>query len=208
MKKQIIVAIAVAMTAGLAQAGLVDGGFTTITDPGDNWSQFKDVDTGWLTRGGDWIVSGGAAVTDSGGPSALGQVFTNTQTGFGTFSFDYNDNGTSGTVKYFVFGYYNTPTTDPLADGFILTGAFNAVQFGGDKTDIAWNKDASNGTTTTAAFDITSYEYIGVRFIQQDTTAGQTISNVSFSQIPEPATLGLVAAFGGGILFIRRKLMI
>ena len=32
-------------------------------------------------------------------------------------------------------------------------------------------------------------------------------SETSISVIPEPATLGLVAVFGGGILFIRRKLM-
>ena len=34
------------------------------------------------------------------------------------------------------------------------------------------------------------------------------IDDVTVSAIPEPATLGMVAAFGGGILFIRRKLMI
>lgn len=34
------------------------------------------------------------------------------------------------------------------------------------------------------------------------------LDNVAVSAIPEPATLGLIAAFGGGILFIRRRFMI
>ena len=55
--------------------------------------------------------------------------------------------------------------------------------------------DAGNGT----------WEYGGVagtasEFVQ--------IDSVSLSQIPEPATHGLIAAFGGGILFIRRRFML
>lgn len=34
------------------------------------------------------------------------------------------------------------------------------------------------------------------------------VDNIVVEQIPEPATLGLVVAFGGGILFIRRKFML
>ena len=34
------------------------------------------------------------------------------------------------------------------------------------------------------------------------------ISEVKFTAIPEPATLGMVALFGGGILFLRRRLAI
>lgn len=37
---------------------------------------------------------------------------------------------------------------------------------------------------------------------------GKVGVNADITVIPEPATLGLVAAFGGGILFIRRRLMI
>ena len=33
-------------------------------------------------------------------------------------------------------------------------------------------------------------------------------NTITFTVIPEPATLGLVAAFGGGILFFRRRLML
>lgn len=41
-------------------------------------------------------------------------------------------------------------------------------------------------------------------------TGGQgsvVANNVTLNSIPEPATLGMVAAFGGAILFIRRKMM-
>ena len=44
-----------------------------------------------------------------------------------------------------------------------------------------------------------------IRF-EGGTVAGMTIDEVTV--IPEPATLGLVAAFGGAILFVRRKLAI
>ncbi len=37
-------------------------------------------------------------------------------------------------------------------------------------------------------------------------TGGMVVDEVSV--IPEPATIGLLAAFGGGLLFIRRKLMV
>ncbi len=36
---------------------------------------------------------------------------------------------------------------------------------------------------------------------------GTTMEDVGVTVIPEPATLGLVAAFGGGILFIRRRFL-
>ena len=35
-----------------------------------------------------------------------------------------------------------------------------------------------------------------------------SITGIIIEQIPEPATLGMLAVFGGGILFIRRKLMV
>ncbi|MDB4615553.1 PEP-CTERM sorting domain-containing protein [Akkermansiaceae bacterium] len=38
-------------------------------------------------------------------------------------------------------------------------------------------------------------------------TLHAAIDNLSFNQIPEPATFGLVGAFGLGMLFIRRRLM-
>ena len=44
-----------------------------------------------------------------------------------------------------------------------------------------------------------------VRLYDSALTAGEI---ATLAAIPEPATLGMVALFGGGILFIRRKLMV
>ncbi len=38
--------------------------------------------------------------------------------------------------------------------------------------------------------------------------AGVNIDNIAVTAIPEPATLGLVTAFGGAVLFIRRRFML
>jgi hypothetical protein len=55
--------------------------------------------------------------------------------------------------------------------------------------------DASNGAWEYGAVAGTATEFV-------------KIDSVSLTQIPEPATLGLIAAFGGGIMFIRRRFMI
>ncbi|MDZ8119295.1 hypothetical protein [Pontiella agarivorans] len=68
------------------------------------------------------------------------------------------------------------------------------------------NSVAINGLT-----DLSDYDYIGVRFtINSNGDAGNvgaTIENISLVAIPEPATLGMVAFFGGSVLFIRRRFM-
>ena len=56
--------------------------------------------------------------------------------------------------------------------------------------------DGSNGT---------GWEYGGVA---GTATEFVMIDSVTLTQIPEPATLGLIAAFGGSILFMRRRFMI
>jgi hypothetical protein len=55
--------------------------------------------------------------------------------------------------------------------------------------------DASNGTWEYGGVGGTATEFV-------------MIDSVTLTQIPEPATLGLIAAFGGSILFIRRRFMI
>ena len=67
-----------------------------------------------------------------------------------------------------------------------------------------------NGTTNrvsvTGAFtDATSQEHI---WSVLNTTKNARTVGAAFAAIPEPATLGMVAAVGGGILFIRRRFMI
>jgi hypothetical protein len=69
--------------------------------------------------------------------------------------------------------------------------------------------DLGAGTTFAEAFQTDGDMYVS-SFIQDSGGTGRTldIDRVTLSSIPEPATLGLVAAFGGGILFVRRRLML
>lgn len=58
--------------------------------------------------------------------------------------------------------------------------------------------------STSATIDITDSNNDNDRFNLND-TGGSVIRSLEITTIPEPATLGLIAAFGGGILFIRRR---
>ena len=55
--------------------------------------------------------------------------------------------------------------------------------------------DASNGTWEYGGVGGTATEFV-------------MIDSVTMTQIPEPATLGLVAVFGAVILFVRRRIAI
>lgn len=70
------------------------------------------------------------------------------------------------------------------------TGFTDLITDGGGLTSISEVLVAVEGTTAWSAG-----EYVGVDYMQLDV-------------IPEPATLGLVAAFGAGIMFVRRRFMI
>ena len=81
------------------------------------------------------------------------------------------------------------------------------------QTNLTWdNLDNSDGATyDLGTFDTSAYAFapneVGVH---QRRVAVPTIGmdNLSVETIPEPATLGLLASVGTGLLFIRRKLMI
>lgn len=54
--------------------------------------------------------------------------------------------------------------------------------------------------------DITDYDYLGVYITRNalGTSPMATVNEITVTAIPEPATLGLIAFMGGGMLFIRR----
>ena len=81
--------------------------------------------------------------------------------------------------------YANGITGKTWGDGLLVTGIFAA--------------DAATQDFTVEAFydDGTS-----------NVSKGGQLNAVTLYAIPEPATLGMVAVFGGAVLFIRRKLMI
>ena len=85
----------------------------------------------------------------------------------------------------------------------------NSVAGGATVTRLAFSDDlvtAVGSTDNTLTFTYTHGREIGLAFGSYNTNMG--IDNVSITVIPEPATLGMIAAFGMGILFIRRRLML
>ncbi|WP_372797604.1 PEP-CTERM sorting domain-containing protein [Pontiella sp.] len=98
------------------------------------------------------------------------------------------------------------PTQDSMNDGFTL---FMTL------TD---NGASDVGITVTSTGLSTNINYSGTLGVTYAAFAGDVTGNVSsqggsidlanYSIIPEPATLGLVALFGGGIMFIRRRFML
>ncbi|VGO22445.1 PEP-CTERM sorting domain-containing protein [Pontiella sulfatireligans] len=72
---------------------------------------------------------------------------------------------------------------------------------------------AFSDTFTLGSVGAGDYIFIAWTSTSDDTEAPSTqlpkfaVDNIVLETIPEPATLGLIAAFGGGIMFIRRRFM-
>lgn len=80
---------------------------------------------------------------------------------------------------------------------------------GTESGSIAYTQGSGPATKLQVAFnteDDTTFNWS----IMNDETGGYhtKISGYALYAVPEPATLGMLAAFGGGILFIRRRFMI
>ncbi len=107
------------------------------------------------------------------------------------------------------FGGASTQPAIPAYNETVLNGAatiFTKQIHASDVADSAWTT-----ISLAAGVDLgtTGYDYYTWRIGSVDKLAGDTFAfdNLTVVAVPEPATLGMVAIFGGGILFIRRKLM-
>jgi hypothetical protein len=73
------------------------------------------------------------------------------------------------------------------------------------------SNEGNGGFTTTLAWDEAGAPALANTVTVISTTGGNggsiNVLDAQFVAIPEPATLGLVAAFGGGLLFVRRRFM-
>ena len=112
-------------------------------------------------------------------------------------------------------------TTTDNGDTIVFDGFTGAALGAGGNGDIT-NSATINGTTvliesaTTGAFQFKTAAIdfaptATVTFDNSSTTIGTIVArhyDLQFSTIPEPATLGLISAFGGAVLFIRRRFMI
>ena len=124
--------------------------------------------------------------------------------GFDTANSTSTANGTPLDLSY-------TTTTD---GGFVLGAAANNDYTGSRALSIAYgNPDTAllSHVNVGSSGHFHTYGDIAVAGTYTDGYYGQyqrtAISTVAFEAIPEPATLGLIAAMGGGILVIRRLFM-
>ena len=119
----------------------------------------------------------------------------------------------SGATGYKVTFYQNTDTaTSNFADINIYDGVGTAGTLLETKAGAAYDPAVGNGggsraiSSALGTFTADDITFNSTRNLGQ--TGRATFAGISITTIPEPATLGMVAAFGGGILFIRRKLML
>lgn len=124
----------------------------------------------------------------------------------------------SGTV-YFIFGTsadYAQVAFDGEISGFIGTSdSGDAFDTTGTPFDFSGTTVGGNGTAIAAFnFDNTSDNFADTLLDYQAINTDLDGSRARFygividaEVVPEPATLGMVALFGGGILFIRRRFM-
>ncbi|MCK4564245.1 MAG: hypothetical protein KAU94_06205 [Verrucomicrobia bacterium] len=118
-----------------------------------------------------------------------------------TIGMDYGQrqNGSDSNIR---IALWNTTTGIELAGADqVITGAIETWILG------SWNLTYNSSAQTFG-------DAIALRITNLDPDLGgdawrntASIDNVTVTAIPEPATMGLLAAFGGSILFIRRKLM-
>lgn len=169
---------------------IVDTGATLVRN---NTSQVPMDDPDAAINGADFAFSGYLMNNSSSGEQTMLQ-FAVANTDATSFRFGViagNENGTSldpiGLSLAFSDGTSASVTTLETFNGYDPTTDIGMVFF-----------DVALDANTTGTFTLLATEGGG----------NPTIGGVTFDVIPEPATLGLVAMFGGGIVFIRRRFML
>lgn len=130
---------------------------------------------------------------------------------------DYSDN-TAGTItvtgvpyaEYKVIVYHSTDAGTGF-DGVTVNGALQADCTFGTASAASKVYLNANGWVDGAncrVVDNVTGSTLTIDLGARAGTVRSTAAGIQIVQIPEPATLGMVAVFGGGILFIRRKLML
>ncbi|VGO12507.1 hypothetical protein PDESU_01060 [Pontiella desulfatans] len=114
--------------------------------------------------------------------------------GGGTANFIFDDTGVS-TVN--VSAWMTLDDLDLIVDGSAYTGSETSFVL----------LDAVNNTASLKSYTVTGFGTEGVDWELVQTLGSGNSADVVLNIIPEPATLGLIAAFGGGMLFIRRRFM-
>ena len=217
MKKQIITALAVLAMVGLAQAatiewdfddadGVVDvNTFTGVT--AGEWT--PDVDAGEFafqnSRAESGMRTDGAAPTPYPVNSFTITIPAGVTADLTELSFDVGFNETfhpNTKTPGWSLAISQGTTSDPDMSGNLPLVEVAGYTF---ESKVITLTGLTGLTDTTVTFDFTLTIDAGNNNLGRANTMDNVV--LTGTAIPEPATLGMVALFGGGILFIRRKLM-
>ena len=188
-----------AMTIGSKGTFNMSGGTLTSGSASTTATRFK------VSSGGSFDISGGT-FTD------VGRIDVD-----GTFRIVGNDaavnfhqlnSGNTGTFEFaFDSDGVSTITSDSWLDFSAASLSIDGTGYAGGAGDFVLvnaGNSLLNGGFNTSNISVDGFGEEGVGWnLTQDFVA----NTVTLTVIPEPATLGLVAAFGGGILFIRRLML-
>jgi hypothetical protein len=216
-------AVLAALTAGAGAAHanlIVNGNFSANASsytayPGYSQAPNPSAPTGWTTGDGGYSVSySGVNGPDTGFFAASGSPFApSSTTGVNDFNFMQGP------------GVYTSQTTT-TAVGQSYTLTFDAAQRSGDPNSVleVIVTNATNGNqiaTSTPTINDTSFATFslnftaasgstGIEFLNNSGTTGDNtvdVTNVSMAEaaVPEPASLGLLAIGGLGLLMVSRR---
>ncbi len=102
----------------------------------------------------------------------------------------------------------NFLTTDPEAAAITVEFAVTDFGAGATVTPTIYAGDRTFGSADDLSFTWTDADANYIGLAGREGGEGWSIDGLSIATIPEPATLGLLSAVGGGILFIRRRLQL
>ncbi|MDF7808371.1 PEP-CTERM sorting domain-containing protein [Pontiellaceae bacterium B12219] len=212
MKKSTSIGAALLLAAGVAQAATISwGSATTVTDE-------TDVSTlGTLEYAESW----GAAVSDVNGVDFVLASNGNVTRSDGATDRTHNrtDNVPSQVAQS--GAYY-----DLLRSGWYSADAGKSITLNNLTEDQEylvqiWSSDDRYGINQEQVVDGVTLETSLGQYVIGTFTADATTQDLAFSgtdsgimtavqvrAIPEPATIGLIGAFGGGLLFVRRRFMV
>ena len=220
MKTRITLILIAGLLVGSAGAGVIfSDDFDSITT--GSWAYINTAqgtgDTDWESDGTtsyqSWVANDGSyaggeypSAAHSGNyyvdlnnayiGQALGETYVENNVYTLSFWITTHDDPGNTNERYYAFF-----TDGGVSNGIAITESLKSSGYQSVPNDDTWHQYTLEYTAT--ATD--AGKAVGVSFFGYYETY---IDDVQLSVIPEPATLGLVAVLGGGILVIRRKFMI
>lgn len=194
--------IGAATTAGLT--GYVHDNWNNTSGASGTLGSLVDTDGATTTASVTWTSDGvwGDAAAETDATAGVGDA---------QLARGYLDDGFAAGVDWSVTGisyanydvvlYLSTDTTGDTYLPFVVNGASNSVTASPKSQYTNPNWDGSNTIVISGLTGDLTVD--GLSRVAGDRGS---VAGFQIVQVPEPATLGMVALFGGGILFIRRRM--